>query len=112
MIDRPGDPATTDRVRQLAVALGGVEERLSHGEKAWFARGRQFATMSDHHHDDRLAIWLAAPAGRQEASSRPIRRASSGHRTSGIVAGSASTSTSLRSTGTSSPDCSPTPTAS
>jgi hypothetical protein len=23
--------------------------------------------MSDHHHDDRLAIWLAAPAGRQES---------------------------------------------
>ena len=51
----------------MCAALDGVEERLSHGEAAWFVRGRQFATMSDHHHDDRLAIWLAAPAGRQES---------------------------------------------
>jgi hypothetical protein len=65
--DRPTDPATTHRVRALALALPDVEERLSHGEAAWFVRGRQFATMSDHHHDDRLAVWLAAPAGSQES---------------------------------------------
>jgi hypothetical protein len=67
VIERPTDPATTARVRALATALPHVEERLSHGEAAWFVRGRQFATMSDHHHDDRLAVWLAAPAGRQES---------------------------------------------
>jgi hypothetical protein len=67
MIERPTDPATTDRVRALATALPGTEERASHGEAAWFVRGRQFGTMSDHHHDDRLALWLAAPAGRQES---------------------------------------------
>jgi hypothetical protein len=44
-----------------------ASEKESHGEAAWFVRGRQFATMSDHHHDDRLALWLAAPAGRQES---------------------------------------------
>ena len=66
MIERPSDPPTTERVRALCLDLEGVEERLSHGEAAWFVRGRQFATMSDHHHDDRLAVWLAAPAGRQE----------------------------------------------
>ena len=67
MIDRPTDPATTDRVRRLCLALEGVEERLSHGDAAWFAGGRQFATMADHHHDDRLAVWLAAAPGRQES---------------------------------------------
>ena len=67
MTERPSDPATTARVRALALALPAVEERLSHGEAAWFVRGRSFATMSDHHHDDRLAVWLAAPGGRQES---------------------------------------------
>ncbi len=75
MIGRPSDPATTDRVQAICDGLDGVEERLSHGEAAWFVRGRQFATMSDHHHDDRLAIWLAAPAGRQESlvETDPVR---------------------------------------
>jgi hypothetical protein len=67
VIERPSDPAATERVRTICAGLGGVEERQSHGEAAWFVRGRQFATMSDHHHDDRVAIWLAAPAGRQES---------------------------------------------
>ena len=66
-MERPTDPATTERVRAICAGLDDVEERLSHGEVAWFVRGRQFATMSDHHHDDRLAMWLAAPAGRQES---------------------------------------------
>jgi hypothetical protein len=67
MTERPSNPATTARVRALALALPAVKERLSHGEAAWFVRGRSFATMSDHHHDDRLAVWLAAPGGRQES---------------------------------------------
>ena len=67
MIERPTDPRTTERVRSLATALPNATEKLSHGEAAWFVGGRQFATMSDHHHDDRLAVWLAAPAGRQES---------------------------------------------
>ena len=67
MIDRPSDPTTIDRLRSLCVALPDVEERLSHGEPTWFVRGRSFATTADHHHDDRLAIWLAAPSGRQES---------------------------------------------
>ena len=66
-MDRPSDPVATERVRAAAASLPGVEERLSHGEAAWFVRGRQLATMSDHHHDDRVAVWLAAPAGRQES---------------------------------------------
>ena len=64
---RPTDPATTARVRAICLALESVDERMSHGEAAWFVRGRPFATMADHHHDERLAVWLAAASGRQEA---------------------------------------------
>jgi hypothetical protein len=55
-------------LRALCVALPEVEERLSHGEPAWFVRGKRlFAVLSDHHHDDRLAFWCAAPPSAQEA---------------------------------------------
>ena len=40
--------------------------RASHGEAAFFAGKRMFVTTSDHHHDDRLAFWCAAPGGVQE----------------------------------------------
>ena len=85
MIERPTDSATTARVRAITEALEGVEERESHGEAAWFVRGRPFATMSDYHHDDRVAVWVAAAAGRQEslveaAPSRFFRPPYVGHR--------------------------------
>jgi hypothetical protein len=64
---RPTDPSTTARVRAICLALEAVDERMSHGEAAWFVRRRQFAMMADHHHDDRVAVWLVAPSGRQEA---------------------------------------------
>lgn len=48
------------------MALPEATEKLSHGEAAWFVHGKQLATMTDHHHDDRLAVWLAAPMGLQE----------------------------------------------
>jgi predicted DNA-binding protein (MmcQ/YjbR family) len=67
MIDRPSDPAVVGRLRSLCAALPDVTEKQSHGEAAWFVKGRSFATTADHHHDDRLAVWLAAPAGRQES---------------------------------------------
>ena len=67
MIERPSDPVTVERLRRLCAALPDVTERLSHGEPAWFVRDRSFATTADHHHDDRLAVWLAAAAGRQES---------------------------------------------
>jgi hypothetical protein len=67
VIERPSDPATVERLRRLCAGLSDVTERLSHGEPAWFVRDRSFATTADHHHDDRLAVWLAAPAGRQES---------------------------------------------
>ena len=67
MIERPSDPATIERLRAVCLAMPDVTEKLSHGEPTWFGRGRSFAMTADHHHDDRLAVWLAAPAGRQES---------------------------------------------
>jgi hypothetical protein len=58
----------TVRVRSLCLALPHVTERSSHGECAWFIDGkRNFATMSDHHHDDRLSVCFAAEMGVQDA---------------------------------------------
>jgi hypothetical protein len=61
---------TVERLRQICVALPAVTEKLSHGEPAWFVEGKQFATTADHHDDDRLAVWLAAPDGAPIARSR------------------------------------------
>ena len=59
-----GDPL--ERLRALCLALPQVTERLSHGEPTWFAGGRKvFVTFADHHHDDRLGFWCAAPPGSQ-----------------------------------------------
>jgi hypothetical protein len=66
VIERPSDPATVGRLREICLALPHVTEKLSHGEPAWFAKGRQFATTADHHHDDRLSLWCAAPEGAQQ----------------------------------------------
>ena len=57
-----------DRLRALCLALPEVTERLSHGEPTWFVRGKKtFVMFADRHHDDRVAIWCAAPPGAQEA---------------------------------------------
>ncbi len=57
------------------MALPEASEKLSHGEVAWFVGGRQFANTSDHHHDDRLAVWCAVPPGLQEilVKADPVR---------------------------------------
>ena len=60
----PDDPLP--RLRAICLALPEVTEKLSHGEPTWFVR-RTFVTYADHHHDDRLAFWCAAPPGAQEA---------------------------------------------
>lgn len=57
-----------DRLRALCMALPEVTERLSHGEPTWFVRGRKvFVQLSDHHHDDRLGFWCAAPPGLRDS---------------------------------------------
>ncbi|MGH2633720.1 MAG: MmcQ/YjbR family DNA-binding protein [Tepidiformaceae bacterium] len=54
-------------LRRLCMAFPDTTERLSHGEPTWFARGKKtFVMFANHHHDDRLAFWCAAPAGAQE----------------------------------------------
>jgi hypothetical protein len=56
-----------DTLRSLCMALPEVTERLSHGEPTWFVRDKKtFVMYADHHHDDRLAFWCAAPEGAQE----------------------------------------------
>jgi hypothetical protein len=57
------DPLT--RLRALCTTYPGVTERLSHGEPTWFVK-KAFVSFADHHHDDRLAFWCAAPEGAQD----------------------------------------------
>ena len=60
------DRTPLDRVRSICLALPDATERLSHGEPTWFVRDRRtFAMFADHHHDDRVCVWCAAPTGEQ-----------------------------------------------
>jgi hypothetical protein len=55
-------------LRGVCMGLPAVEERMSHGEPAGFAAGKRlFATLADHHHDDRLAFLCAADPGERDA---------------------------------------------
>jgi predicted DNA-binding protein (MmcQ/YjbR family) len=59
------DPLET--LRRLCLALPETTERISHGEPTWFVRDKKtFVMFANHHHDDRLAFWCAAPDGAQE----------------------------------------------
>ncbi len=62
------------RLRTLCLSYPGAMERLSHGEPTWFVK-KTFVMFADHHHDDRLAFWCAAPEGAQDVlvGSDPIR---------------------------------------
>lgn len=65
-----------ESLRKLCLALPETTERISHGEPTWFVRDKKtFVTYANHHHDDRLGFWCAAPPGVQEAlvSSDPER---------------------------------------
>jgi hypothetical protein len=64
-----------EHLRGRCLALPDVREKLSHGEPTWFVHGRSFAMTADHHHDERVGVWLAAPAGRQESliETDPVR---------------------------------------
>src|SRR5437879_8736531 len=66
IVERPSDPVTVERLRRICLALPEVTEKMSHGEPSWFVGGKQFVTTADHHHDDRLSAWCAAPEGAQE----------------------------------------------
>src|SRR5690349_13473969 len=46
----PEDPL--ESLREICLALPEVTERPSHGEPAWFIRGKKtFVTYANHHHD-------------------------------------------------------------
>ncbi|MGE5596495.1 MAG: MmcQ/YjbR family DNA-binding protein [Hyphomicrobiales bacterium] len=63
-----GSDEAIQALRERCMALPEVTERLSHGEPSWFVRDKKlFVMTSNHHHDDRLGFWCAAPAGAQEA---------------------------------------------
>jgi len=64
MTEHAKDPLA--RLRRLCLALPETSERLSHGEPTWFAGKKTFVMFANHHHDDRLAFWCAAPEGAQE----------------------------------------------
>jgi hypothetical protein len=64
---RDGESATK-RVRAICMDLPLAVERLSHGEASWFIDDKKnFVSMSDHHHDDRVSVTFAAGAGVQES---------------------------------------------
>lgn len=54
-------------VREICLALPEATERLSHGSPTFFVRDKKTFVMflDDHHGDERLALWTAAPAGAQ-----------------------------------------------
>jgi hypothetical protein len=57
-----------ERVRELCLALPETSERPSHGQPTFFVGKKTFVMYLDNHHDDgRLALWVAAPPGTQEA---------------------------------------------
>jgi hypothetical protein len=67
-VEKLEPPRALEEVRRLCLALPETSERLSHGAPTWFVRGKKtFVTYAEHHHDDRLAFWCAAPPGTQEA---------------------------------------------
>jgi hypothetical protein len=70
-----GRSSSLERVRRICLALGDVNERVSHGSPTFFIRDkRSFVMYLDNHHDDgRLALWCASSSDVQQmlATSRP-----------------------------------------
>ncbi|HZE39304.1 MAG TPA: MmcQ/YjbR family DNA-binding protein [Stackebrandtia sp.] len=55
-------------LRERCMGMPEATERVSHGEPAWFVRDKKmFAMTSQHHHDDRVGFWCAAPPGETAA---------------------------------------------
>src|SRR5947208_8189957 len=68
---------TLDRVRRIALALPGVNERMSHGEPCFFVRDkRPLCYFHDNHNGDgRISLWCPVPPGVQEelVTADPVR---------------------------------------
>src|SRR5947199_6868598 len=54
-----------ERVRKIALALPGVNERLSHGAPCFFVRETRPLCYfhDDHNGDGRISLWCPAPTG-------------------------------------------------
>ena len=62
------DNPQLERVRRLCLALPETNERLSHGEPAFFVHGKVFVMFANNHHGDgHIAVWLSVPLGVQSA---------------------------------------------
>lgn len=59
--------AALDRLREITAGFPEVTERLSHHTPTFFIRDKKVLVhlFEDHHGDDRLALWCAAPPGVQ-----------------------------------------------
>ena len=66
-----------DRVRRIALALPGVNERMSHGEPCFLVRDKRPLCYfhDDHNGDGRISLWCPVPPGVQEemVSAEPVR---------------------------------------
>jgi len=57
-----------ERLRRIALALPDTTEKLSHGEPAFFVRGKLFVMVDNNHHGSgHVAAWCNAPPGAQES---------------------------------------------
>src|SRR5215471_19042417 len=65
-MDVPSMDEALGNLRALCVSMPGVAEKVSHAEPTWFVK-KTFVMFANHHHDERLAFWCAAPEGMQEA---------------------------------------------
>ncbi len=56
------------RLREIALGFPEVNERLSHGAPTFLIRNKRVLVhlFDDHHGDNRLALWCAAPPGVQD----------------------------------------------
>lgn len=59
--------AALEQLREICFAMPEVTERLSHGTPSFFIRDKKVlcSIWDQHHDDDRLALWCAAPPGVQ-----------------------------------------------
>jgi hypothetical protein len=55
-------------VRKIIEGFPQTSEKISHGAPTWWGGKKTFASFHmDHHGDGRVAVWLKAPPGLQEA---------------------------------------------
>ncbi|MFS0771332.1 MmcQ/YjbR family DNA-binding protein [Sphingomonas sp. 1P08PE] len=60
------DDTALRRVRDLALLLPEVEERVSHGQPTFFVADRQFAQLRDDHHGDGRLVVCVRTSGSDE----------------------------------------------